>query len=147
MNDIAYHKLTALASTPDAVEKAIQYLASHLGQFLKKRDKVLILFPDTPATVGRLMKEAVLRCDAEPQFLEEDHRWLTILKTARLQTRWVSSWVHRTTNRWLETIRSGLADVAAQVHGTIIQTRRYSTSSSVKESKERSIQKTSSLSV
>lgn len=82
MNDIAYHKLTALASTPDAVEKAIQYLASHLGQFLKKRDKVLILFPDTPATVGRLMKEAVLRCDAEPQFLEEDHRWLTILKTA-----------------------------------------------------------------
>ena len=82
MNDIAYHKLTAMASAPDAAEKAIDYLASCMGQFLKKRDKVLILFPDTPSTVGRMMKEAVLRCGARPQFLEEDYRWLTILKTA-----------------------------------------------------------------
>ena len=82
MNDIAYHKLTAMASAPDAQEKAVEYLTVCMGRFLKKRDKVLILFPDTPATVGRLMKEAVLRCDAEPQFLEDDHRWLTILKTA-----------------------------------------------------------------
>ena len=82
MNDIAYYKLTAMASAPEALEKATEYLASHLGQFLKERDKVLILFPDTPATVGRLMKDAVLRCGAVPQFLEDDHRWLTILKTA-----------------------------------------------------------------
>ena len=81
MNDIAYYKLTAMASAPEALEKATEYLASHLGQFLKERDKVLILFPDTPATVGRLMKDAVLRCGAVPQFLEDDHRWLTILKT------------------------------------------------------------------
>ena len=82
MNDLAYYKLTALASTPDSLDKAAEYLASHMRQFLKKRDKVLILFPDTPATVGSLMKDAVLRCDAVPQFLEGDHRWLTILKTA-----------------------------------------------------------------
>ena len=82
MNDLAYYKLTALASAPDALDKAAEYLASHMRQFLKKRDKVLILFPNAPATVGTLIKEAVLRCGAEPQFLEEDHRWLTILKTA-----------------------------------------------------------------
>lgn len=82
MNDIVYHKLTALASAPDIQEKAAEYLTEKLSVFLKKRDKVLILFPDTPATVGRLMKEAVIRCGAIPQFLEEDHRWLTILKTA-----------------------------------------------------------------
>ena len=82
MNDIAYYKLTALASAPDALDRAADYLASHMRQFLKKQDKVLILFPNAPATVGSLIKEAVLRCDAVPQFLEEDHRWLTILKTA-----------------------------------------------------------------
>ena len=86
MNDIAYHKLTALASSPDALERAAEYLASHMGQFLKKRDKVLILFPNAPATVGSLVKEAVLRCGAIPQFMEEDHRWLTILKTALITT-------------------------------------------------------------
>lgn len=82
MNDLAYYKLIALASAPDALDRAAEYLASHMSQFLKKRDKVLILFPNAPATVGTLIKEAVLRCGAEPQFLEEDHRWLTILKTA-----------------------------------------------------------------
>lgn len=82
MNEAAYQRLTKLASTPEATEKAIEYLASHLNQFLKEREKVLILFPDKPATVGALMKEAVLRCGAIPQFLGEDYRWLTILKTA-----------------------------------------------------------------
>lgn len=82
MNDVSYYKLTALVSAPDEMEKAADYLASHMAQFLKKRDKVLILFPDTPATVGRLIKDAVIRCGAVPQFLGEDHRWLTILKTA-----------------------------------------------------------------
>jgi len=82
MNAIVYNKLTALASTPDAMEQAADYLASQMSRFLKKRDKVLILFQDTPATVGGLMKEAVKRCGAYPQFLADDHRWLTILKTA-----------------------------------------------------------------
>lgn len=82
MNSLVYQKLTAMASEPDALEKATQYLVSHLHRFLKRRDKVLILFPDTPATIGALMKEAVLRCEAIPQFLDGDHRWITILKTA-----------------------------------------------------------------
>lgn len=82
MNDIAYYKLAAMASAPDVMESAAEYLASQMGQFLKKRDKALILFPDTPATAGALLKEAVIRCGAVPQFLQEDHRWLTILKTA-----------------------------------------------------------------
>ena len=82
MNDIAYYKLTALASAPEALDKAAEYLASRMSQFLKKRDKVLILFPDTPATVGALLQDAVLRCGAIPRFMEGDNRWLTILKTA-----------------------------------------------------------------
>lgn len=82
MNDIVYQKLTAMASQPDALEKATEYLVSQLRRFLKRRDKVLILFPDKAATIGALMKEAVIRCEAVPQFLDGDHRWLTILKTA-----------------------------------------------------------------
>lgn len=82
MNEIAYQKLTAMASRPEDIEQAVEYLAAHLARFLKRRDKVLILFPDTPASAGALMKEAVIRCEAVPQFLEGDHRWLTILKTA-----------------------------------------------------------------
>lgn len=82
MNELAYHRLTALASTPEAREKAVEYLASHMGRFLKKRDKVLICFREEAAGLSTLMKEAVLRCEAVPQFLEQDRRWLTLLKTA-----------------------------------------------------------------
>lgn len=82
MNEIIYQKLTALTSQPAVMAQSVAYIASHLKQFLKRRDKVLILFPDQPATVGRLMKEAVLTCDAVPMFLEKDQRWMTILKTA-----------------------------------------------------------------
>lgn len=82
MNEIAYQRLTHMASEPEAMEKAVAYLESNLRQFLKKRDKVLICFPDEPASVGGLMKRAVLRCEAEPQFLGTDQRWLTLLRTA-----------------------------------------------------------------
>ena len=82
MNDIVYQKLTYLASQPKAVEETIEYLVSNLSKFLKRREKVLILFPDEPAKVGGLLKEAVLRCDAIPQFLNGDFRWHNILKTA-----------------------------------------------------------------
>lgn len=82
MNDIVYQKLTAMASRPEALEQSTEYMVSCMRRFLKRRDKVLILFPDQPATIGALMKDAVLRCGAVPQFLEHDQRWLTILKTA-----------------------------------------------------------------
>jgi len=82
VNELAYRRLTELASSPDALEKAMEYITSNLKRFLKRRDKVLILFPDKPSTVGALMREAVLRCEAVPQFLGEDQRWLNILKTA-----------------------------------------------------------------
>ena len=82
MNDLAYQKLIQLAARPDNMEKTIRYVATHLGRFLKHQDKVMILFPDEPLSVGHIMKEAVIRCNAQPQFLDGDHRWLTILKTA-----------------------------------------------------------------
>lgn len=82
MNEIVYKKLTEMASEPNSVEQTVTYLVENLGQFLKRRDKVLICFPDKPATIGALMKEAVIRCEAVPLFLGEDQRWLTLLKTA-----------------------------------------------------------------
>lgn len=82
MNEAVYQRMTKLASTPEATEQAIEYMTSHMAQFLKERDKVLILSPDIPSTVCRLIEEAVVRCGAVPQFLGEDHRWLTILKIA-----------------------------------------------------------------
>lgn len=82
MNELIYQKLTVMASQPESLELSVAYLTTNLGRFLKRRDKVLILFPDEPASLGRMMKEAVLRCEAVPQFLEGDHRWITILKTA-----------------------------------------------------------------
>jgi len=82
MKETAYQKLTAMASQPEVIEDSVQYIVSNLKRFLKERDKVLILFPDIPATVGGLMKEAVTRCGAVPQFVGADIRWLTILKTA-----------------------------------------------------------------
>lgn len=82
MGETAYRKLTELASQPDALEKAAQYVTENLSQFLKRSDKVLIIFPDEPATIGALMKEAVTRCGATVQFLGEDQRWITLLKTA-----------------------------------------------------------------
>ena len=39
MNEIAYKRLTALASAPEAQEKAIEYITDNLRQFLKERDK------------------------------------------------------------------------------------------------------------
>ena len=82
MNEQAYRKLVVQESSPETVERTIQYLAERLRQFLRRRDKVLICFPDEPAAVGGMFKEAVLRCDAEPLFLEGDNRWFTLLKTA-----------------------------------------------------------------
>ena len=81
LKETQYQKLTKLVSRPDLMERSVDYLAEHMGKFLKKRDKVMICFPDEPATIGALMKEAVLRCEAVPQFLDEDPRWITLLKT------------------------------------------------------------------
>lgn len=82
MNEQAYRILAAQASCPESVERTIQYLTECLRQFLRRRDKVLICFPDEPGSVRDMFKEAVIRCDAEPLFLEEDNRWFTLLKTA-----------------------------------------------------------------
>lgn len=82
MNKRAFRQLTEMASQPEMLEQTTQYLANQLGRFLKRRDKVLICFPEEPGTLGALIKEAALRCDAVPRFLGEDQRWLTLLKTA-----------------------------------------------------------------
>lgn len=82
MNESAYRKITELASRPDALERSVTYLVSHLKRFLKRRDKVLICFEEKEASIGAMMRDAVLRCEGIPMFPGEDQRWITMLKTA-----------------------------------------------------------------
>lgn len=84
MDELAYRQMTEMASQPQVLDKTTEYLTKYLGRFLKRRDKVLICLPEEANTLGSLMKEAVLRCNAVPCFLGEDQRWMTLLKTAFL---------------------------------------------------------------
>ncbi len=82
MNECAYNKISALASQPEELQQSAEYLVSCLQRFLKERDKVLICFDENKTVLGDLMRDAVLSCGGVPVFLSEDHRWLTLLKTA-----------------------------------------------------------------
>lgn len=82
MYDPAYIKITQLASEPDAVERAVQYLQQHISRFLRRRERVLILFTKEESTICGIFEEAVRRCEGIPMVLGDDRRWVTILKTA-----------------------------------------------------------------
>jgi len=77
-----YMKIAALAETPEAVEKSIAYIQSNIGRFLKKKEKVLILFPKKENAACHIIEEAVLRCECIPIWSGEDRRWMALLKTA-----------------------------------------------------------------
>lgn len=82
MEHPALLKMAAMAQTPDALEATVSYLAEKLC-FLKKREKVLILFSGKdPARIGALIGQAVLRREAEPIYWEGDLRWKTLLRLA-----------------------------------------------------------------
>ena len=68
-------------------------------------------------------------------------------RTARQPMTWEWSWVHLTTSQWQETIRNMHVTDKNGVHGTMRQTKRILTNSSVKVLKEQKILKTLSLSV
>lgn len=77
-----YEKLNALASRPEALEATRNYLRDKLS-FLREKESVLICFKRyAPDTIGGLMKEAVVRCGANPICVEGDYRWKSILRRA-----------------------------------------------------------------
>lgn len=75
-------RIAELASTAEAMEKTAKYLASHLGVFLKKGERVLICFEDAPGSLGRMFREAVESCGAIPMMWGADRRWKTLLRQA-----------------------------------------------------------------
>lgn len=75
-----YKKLYELETTPEAMENTVRYLVDRFRQFLKKKEPVLICFPDDgPTCFGHLVGQAVLACDAEPVFWGPDYRWKNLL--------------------------------------------------------------------
>ncbi len=83
MNRRAYWGIAEISKQPDAQERSIQYLAEHLGKFLKPRERVLICFLEhEEGGLGWLMEQAALRCDAVPVIWGPDHRWQTLLRQA-----------------------------------------------------------------
>lgn len=81
MNEIAYDWLAEQALKSEEREKAISYLQEHISAFLRKNDRVLICFVNTPGHFGSLMEQAVLRCGGLP-VIPEDLKWKTLLKAA-----------------------------------------------------------------
>ncbi len=82
MTDSVRQAISALAAEPEARQATVEYLAYHL-RFLKKREKVLICFPEyTEDTIGGLMAQAVQHCGAEPVIWQDDLRWKTLLRLA-----------------------------------------------------------------
>lgn len=81
MNDIAYERIAAMAAEPQALEASICYIQKHISTFLKKRDRVLICFVNTPGNFGSIMEQAVVRCGAIP-VIPDSMKWKTLLKEA-----------------------------------------------------------------
>ena len=81
MNEMAYSWLAEQALKPEEREKAISYLQEHISAFLRKNDRVLICFVNTPGHFGSLMEQAVLRCGGIP-VIPADLKWKTLLKEA-----------------------------------------------------------------
>lgn len=75
-----YERLLELETTPEALDAACRYLTDQFRQFVKKKEPVLICFPDEgPKSLGNLMGRAVRACEGEPIFWGPDFRWKTLL--------------------------------------------------------------------
>lgn len=76
-----YRKLVELCTEPDFRAQTIEYLAEHLGKFLRPREHVMLAFRDhTEGSISYLMEQALLRIDAIPVIWGPDHRWNTLLR-------------------------------------------------------------------
>lgn len=82
MEQSSYMKLAALTQTPEAVEQSISYLVEHLRRFLRKKERVLILFGEQDNPNCHILEMALRRCECIPMWIGEDRRWMTLLKTA-----------------------------------------------------------------
>lgn len=83
MDRSAYWKIEAMALSPEAQERTVDYLWEHLRHFLRKQERVLICFLEhKEGNISSLMEQAVLRCGAIPVIWGPDHKWKTLLQQA-----------------------------------------------------------------
>lgn len=80
---LVYNILREMAARPRAQEETVAYLAECLNGIVKKRDTVLICFPEQGEdSLSQVMEQAVLRCEASPVVWGADHRWKSLLRLA-----------------------------------------------------------------
>ena len=80
---LVYNILREMAARPRAQEETVAYLAACLSGIVKKRDTVLICFPEQGEnSLSQVMEQAVLRCEASPVVWGADHRWKSLLRLA-----------------------------------------------------------------
>lgn len=82
MEQTSYRKLAALTETPEAEKQSVSYLHQKMSRFLKKNERVLLLYPQENNVACRILESAVLACGSVPVWLGADQRWMTILKKA-----------------------------------------------------------------
>ena len=76
-----YKKLVEFSMKPEVQEKTIQYLAEHLGKFLRPQERVMLAFREyKPGNLCWLMEQAALRINVVPVLWEPDRRWNTLLR-------------------------------------------------------------------
>lgn len=81
MNAKHFERLVQISNEPEIREKTIEYLAEHLGKFLKPGERVMLAFRNHgQGTISILMEQAALRIQAVPVIWGPDHRWNTLLR-------------------------------------------------------------------
>ena len=75
-----YLKLVEYSMRPEVQERAIVYLAEHLGKFLNPGEHVVLAFREhKPGNISWLMEQAALRIKAIPVIWGPDRHWNTLL--------------------------------------------------------------------
>ena len=83
MDYVAFREIAETCRDAGVQERTIAYLTEHLGNFLRKRERVLICFMEhSEGSRSWLMEQAVLGCEAIPIVIGPDRRWKTILRLA-----------------------------------------------------------------
>lgn len=77
-----YKKIAVLAETPEAVQRSIVYLQEHMARFLKKKDRVFICFPKRDNAACHILEKAIVGCECEPIWMDDDFRWIALLRKA-----------------------------------------------------------------
>ena len=77
-----YLKIAELAERPEAEDKSVAYLQENMSRFLKRNERVLILFPRKDNAACRILDRSITGCGCVPVWMGEDERWMTLLKTA-----------------------------------------------------------------